>query len=89
MWCALHQLIHEIVCIVRNDTRHIPDGIPEIHDGVQHGQRMKNIPDDAMDNVVDVRHRLRLVMLQKQHRQLILQQRLQRQQLEVRSYETI
>ena len=68
---------------------HIPDGIPEIHDGVQHGQRMKNIPDDAMDNVVDARHRLHLVMLQKQHRQLILQQRLQRQQLEVRSYETI
>jgi len=41
---------------------HIPDGIPEIRDGVQHGQRMKNIPDDATDNVVDVQHRLHLIM---------------------------
>jgi len=48
-----------------NDTMHIPHGRPEIHDGVQHGQMMKNIPDDAMDNVVDGRHRLRLIMLPK------------------------
>jgi hypothetical protein len=41
---------------------HIPDGIPETHDGVQHDQRMKNIPDDATDNVVDVQHRLHLIM---------------------------